>query len=156
MRSQNWKSITIKNPTLRLVRTSLRVVLRKAIDTELDYLGQLRDLYRDKRSSGKLVPSQGRRECDIIKKSNDLLQTMTHSILKCGEGSRCMSIKENSLSSEIATIGEDMVWNPVLKRWNCIKCYSFYYKTDSQKQSSQDILNQEEGRERAFDEWLSK
>jgi len=156
MRSQKWKVITLKNPKLRLIRTSLRVILSKSINRELVRLGHLRDLYRKKRLDGKFVPSQERRENELINKSSDLLQALTRSVLHCGGDAACISFEKNKLSADIATLGEDMVWNPLLKRWNCINCYNYKYKTKAQKQILQDIIRQGEEEEKRFDIWFSK
>ncbi len=156
MRSQKWKVISLKNPKLRLIRTSLRVILSKSIDKEITRLGYLRDLYREKRLDGKLVPSQERRENELINKSSDLLQALTRSILNCGGDATCISFEKNKLSPDIATLGEDMVWNPVLKRWNCINCYNYKYKTKAQKEILLDIVRQGEEEQRSFDVWFSK
>ena len=155
MKSQKWKVIVIKSPTLRRIRTGLRVLLKEAIYFEFERLGRLRDIYREKRLDGKLVPSQKKREGVIIRKSNDLLQTWTKSILNCAKGSICKSIRQNELSQGVATLSEDMVWNPLQKRWMCINCYNFYYRTEAQKKYLQDLLKQKEEEERAFDEWFS-
>jgi len=47
MRSQKWRTIIIKDSKLRRVRTSLRVILKEAICSELKHLGHLEDLYRN-------------------------------------------------------------------------------------------------------------
>ena len=57
MKSKKWRSITIRDPTLRRVRTGLRAILNLAIHSELERLNQLRNIYREKRLDGKLVPS---------------------------------------------------------------------------------------------------
>lgn len=156
MRSQKWKVITLKNPKLRLIRTNLRVILRKSIERELKRLSHLRDLYRKKGLDGKLVPSQERRENELINQSNDLLKTLTHSVLHCGGDATCISFEKNKLSADIATLGEDMVWNPLFKRWNCINCYNYKYKSKDQKRILQDIIRQAEEEEKKFDIWFSK
>ncbi|MFX0036300.1 MAG: hypothetical protein ACFE9I_11760 [Candidatus Hermodarchaeota archaeon] len=48
-----------------------------------------------------------------------------------------------------------MAWNPLLKGWNCIKCYNYYYKTEDQKLKLEHILNMKEEREEAFEKWFS-
>jgi len=156
MRSEKWKVISLKNPKIRLIRTNLRVILRKSIEHELKRLSHLRRLYREKRLDGKLVPSQERRENELINKSSDLLQALTHSVLHCGGDATCISFEKNKLSADIATLGEDMVWNPLFKRWVCINCYNYKYKNKAQKQILQDIITQGEEEERRFDIWFSK
>ncbi len=64
MRSQKWKAVIIKDPKLRRIRTSLRVILREAIHTKLIHLGKLKELYGNKK---KLTPSQENREIMLIK-----------------------------------------------------------------------------------------
>jgi len=155
MRSQRWKILIIKSPILRRIRTSLRIILVNAVHDELKRLNKLRDLYRQQHQNGKIVPSQRKREGYIVQESNKLLQAWTYSLLSCGQGAACISIKENKLSPDIATLGEDMVWNLVFKRWNCIKCYNTFFRTNNQKKKLQEIHRQKEKEEKAFDEWLS-
>ena len=155
MRSQKWKAIIIKDSKLRRVRTSLRIILNEAIRSELRHLNKLQYLYIEKRVAKKIIPSQSKRDVYLTKRSNELLQALTESVLNCCEGSRCKSIKENKLSPDIATLGENMVWNPLLKRWNCIKCYNFHYRTIDQKKKLENLLKQGE-EESIFNEWLSK
>jgi len=131
MRSEKWKEIIIKDSKLRRVRTILRVILRKVIISELNRLTQLDYLYTKKRINNKLTPSQNKRDSQIIKKSNDLLQALTTSILRCSIGASCISIRENKFPGDIGTLGEDMVWNPLQKNWICINCYNHYYKTEA-------------------------
>lgn len=92
----------------------------------------------------------------LAEKSGNLMQAWSHSILNCSMGSSCISIKRNDLRQEIATLGEDMVWNPVSKRWICLNCYNYHFKTTPQKLILQSIYKEGKEDERAFDEWLSK
>ena len=163
VRSQKWKAISLKNPVFRRVRTSLRVILKEAIRSELKNLGHLEDLYRNKRIgyikngiNRKLTPSQRRRENMLADKSNRIMQAWSNSILKCSMGSSCISSKRNELRQDMSTLGEDMVWNPLLKRWICIHCYNYHYRTNAQKLILQDFLKQKEEEERVFNEWFSE
>lgn len=103
-----------------------------------------------------LLVKQKERESQLINKSNDLLQALTTSILRCSIGASCISIKENKLSGDIVTLGEDMVWNPLQKKWICINCDNHYYKTEDQKKKLENLLKQGEEEERIFNEWFSK
>ena len=163
MRSQKWKNIIIKDSNLRRVRTGLRVIPKEAIRSELRRLGQIENLYRNKRVlyiekgiDRRLTTSQDKRDNMLIEKSNELLQAWTRSILNCSMGSSCISIKRNELRQDMATLGEDMVWNPLIKRWICIHCYNYHYRTKAQKLRLQDILKQKEEEEEAFEEWFSE
>lgn len=156
MRSEKWKALVLKTSKLRRVRTSLRLVLRKAVQDELRLLNHLRDLYRKKQLNGTLISSQAKREDFLIKEANDLLQALTTSILRCSIGASCISKKENKLSGDIVTLGEDMVWNPLQTKWICINCYNHYYKTEAKKKKLENLLKQGEKEERIFNEWLSK
>ena len=163
MRAQKWKTIIIKDSNLRRVRTSLRVILKEAIRSELKRLGQLEDLYRSKRIlyiekgiNRRLTLSQRKREITLAEKSDNLMQAWSRSILNCSMGSSCVSIKRNELRQDMATLGEDMVWNPLLKRWICIHCYNHHYRTKAQKLRLQDILKQKDEEDKAFDEWFSE
>jgi len=155
MRLQKWRVVILRDRILRQARTNLRVILNLAIHSELAYLGQLRSVYREKRLIGKLVPSQRRREGVIVGRSNDLLQALSHSILRCGKGSACISIEENKLSPDIATLAEDMVWNSLEKKWFCINCYTFYYGTEAQMSYTEDLFKRKKEELRSFDEWFS-
>ncbi|TKJ23969.1 MAG: hypothetical protein CEE43_02055 [Promethearchaeota archaeon Loki_b32] len=155
MRSEKWKVLVLKTSKLRRVRTSLKLVLRKAVHEELKDLNHLRDLYRKKQLNGTNIPSQAKREDSLIKETNELLQALSCSTLKCHGGITCKSIEMSKLSHDIATLGEDMVWNPLLKEWICINCYNFYYKTDAQKQHLQDAIRKKKEDDKTFEKWLS-
>lgn len=155
MKSQEWKAIILKNRKLRLVRTSLRILLREEVGAELNRLRRLKTLYTEKRLTNKLTPSQRKRESILIMKDDDLTLVWARSILRCAEGSICKSIKNSELPSAIATLAKDMVWNTLLKRWICIDCYNHYYRTEAQKRDFKKIIEQVEEEERAFDKWFS-
>jgi hypothetical protein len=156
MRSQEWKLVNIKSPILRRVRTSLRIVLKETVQAELRRLNRLQRIYIQKRVNQKITPSQKRRKAYLTKQSNKLLQAETNSILNCGNGATCVSIKDNQLSPDIATLGEDMVWNPILRKWFCVNCYNLFFKTEAQKVSLRKMLESREKKEEAFDKWFSE
>lgn len=156
MRSEKWRPIILKNPILLRVRCSLRVLLMEAIRYKFEQLSHLEDLYREKHITHKLTPSQWRRKIFLTSQISNLLHAQDRSVLNCAEGSLCKSLEKNELSNNIATLREDMVWNPLLKRWNCIHCYNSYYKTEAQKQHFKKIIEQVEEEEKAFDNWFSQ
>lgn len=70
-------------------------MLSKAIDSKLNYLSKLKDLYGEKASNDRIIPSQERRKNYLIRKNDQLLQVIKRSILRCGERERCILIREN-------------------------------------------------------------
>ena len=127
MKSDKWKAIVIKDARLRKVRKNLRELLKLAIKSDIDRLNKLRHLYMDK---DRLTPSQWKRKVSFSRAVNDLLHLESRSMLKCSEGSWCMSRERNP---NISDLDKDMVWNPLLKEWICIDCYNHYYGTEAQK-----------------------
>ncbi|UCC19183.1 MAG: hypothetical protein JSV62_13940 [Promethearchaeota archaeon] len=153
MKSKKWRKITLRDPKLRRIRAGIRVLLKLSIQDELEHLRGLQDLYLKKNFTRELTNSEKKRYSFLIKKSTNLSRAWDNSILICIEG-WCESKRINNLSGEYATLGEDMVWNPLLKGWICINCYNTKYKSDLQKREFQDLLEQAENEEKKFDDWL--
>ncbi|MFX1480949.1 MAG: hypothetical protein ACFFCI_22935 [Promethearchaeota archaeon] len=143
MKSQKWRSIILKNPSLQRIRTNLRVLLKKAVESELHSLLKSKDECTDVFKTKKLIES-----------INSLTHAWTQSILICSESSMCKSVENNELNSSIATLSKDMVWNPILKGWNCIDCYNSYYKTETQKEILSKAVHQERIKRKKFEEWF--
>ena len=156
MKSGKWKAIIIKDPKLRIVRENLRLLLKAAIDSRLSHLSHLEDLYRKKRISYKLTPSQWNREVSISKMINNLLHARANSILTCSEGSSCVL---NEAEGYNISLEKDMVWNPIFRRWICIGCYNYFYATDSAKKrlvEVKDCIDNENAEFKKFIEELKK
>ena len=143
MKTNKWKQIKIKDLKLRIIRENLRRLLELAVEAEVNRLGRLEDLYRQKRIENKQVPSHWKRELSISDKGEKIMNAWGHSILRCSEGSMCKNSEITSLSQDISTLDKDMVWNPLLKHWICIDCYNFYYKSESAKEELEDFLKKE-------------
>ncbi len=124
MKSKKWKIIQLKDPKLIKIRTNLRKLLKEAVRSEHLRLRKLGVLYRIKDDNKKLTPSQWKREIAITQEGDELLSAMSDSLLQCSYGTGCMTFKKNGLSKDLATLSEDMVWNPIRRRWICINCYN--------------------------------
>ena len=156
MKSKKWKIVQLKDSKLIKIRTNLRKLLKEAIRSEIKRLGNIRILYRMKSDNKKLTPSQWKREISLIKKGDELLSAWGDSFLICSYGTGCMSYKKNGLRQDLATLNEDMVWNPLQKHWICINCYDEYFKTSEQKNQLQKICEKIEREEEAYEEWFEK
>ena len=149
MKSHKWKIINLKSSRLRRVRSSLRLVLKEAVFSEL------RRLNRIKYKGSPNTHLSHDQEIILVQQASNLMKAWSHSILSCSEGISCISLKRNRLRKDMATIGEDMVWNPLLKRWTCIHCFITYYRTEFQKSNLQNIINQKKEEEKVFNNWVS-
>ncbi len=143
MKSDKWKAIIIKDAQLRKIRKNLRVLLKSAIDIEISRLRGLENLYRKKRISSNLTPSQWKREITLSRMSNRLDQARYRSILQCTFGSMCISPEAKRMHSGIASLNKDMVWSPLEKAWICIDCYNYYYGTEAKRQWFKQHLEKE-------------
>ncbi len=149
MKSHKWKIINLKSSRLRRVRSSLRLVLKEAVFSEL------RRLNRIKYTGSPNTHLSHDQEIILVQQACNLMKAWSHSILSCSEGISCISLKRNKLRKDMATIEEDMVWNPLLKRWTCIHCFITYYRTEFQKSNLQNIINQKKEEEKVFNNWVS-
>lgn len=140
MKTEKWKVIEIRNSSLRKLRLNLRTLIKLAIYNRISCLSRLENIYRDKRICGKHTSSQWRKEVNLHKMIEDIFQSRVHSILRCSMGSACKSSQIKNLPNDDAIIDEDMVWNPITKKWICIHCYNYYLKTQQQKDVLQKIL----------------
>ena len=147
MKANKWKIIALKDPKLIRIRANLRKLFAEAVNSEIDRLDKLENLYENK---DKLTPSQEKRRFALHQKGMNLLSAWRDSILSCSFGP-CETFE----LKKTGTYLEDKVWNPLQKRWICINCYNKRFKTDKQKEVLRKVLEKTEREEREYHEWLS-
>ena len=151
MKMNKWKSVVIKDTSLRKLRKFSRTIIRLAVHDEFENLLKREYLYLNKQTEKSLTPSQQKRSNTIAKLKSDLLQTHYRSILNCSMGSVCISLKSGE-RADIKSLDLDMVWNPIDENWICINCYNHYFGTDILKNEYWISLE----KEKIIDKFLSK
>ncbi len=134
MKSLKIKKVVLKDPHLRRLRSSLRILLRLAVKKKNRKLDKLEDLYLQKE---KLTPSQRNRKNEISKLKNKLMYLSERSsCITCNEP-YCVSHKDRPdrvtlfdkfTWFEHRSTNLDLVWVPWVKRWVCLQCFNYYYK----------------------------
>ena len=123
MKSKKIHKIVLKNPRLRRIRNNLRIMLKLAIEKELNRLDQLKGLYVFK---NKLTNSQKKRRSQIWGEWNRLYHRYQRSTLVCGMGAACTALDEaikHGFNPQDRPTDLDLVWVPWLRNWYCVDCF---------------------------------
>jgi len=103
---RNERAVVIKNARLAKIRNNLRLIIFYAVQDKLQAIKALRDPYR-RIDNDKLSEFESIESTKLDEEMWNLKEALLRSICVC----YTCSIKD-----------KDMVYNPILKAWNCVDC----------------------------------
>lgn len=128
MKSEKIIRIEIKDPTLRQIRKNLRDIVRLAVK---DKIKKLQDEGVELRRRGDLTSEEQKRRLELSRKSNQLRNSLSASIIQCSMGAACDA--HEKAKKEIKGFDPrdrrtdlDMVWVPEDRKWYCTGCFDSY------------------------------
>jgi len=128
MKTEKIRRIELKDPILRKIRKNLRDIIKLATKDRIKILIDEEHKLVEK---NVISPEEKKREIELTRESDHLLELLHNSIIQCSSGAACDShqeAKKQGFNPKDRRTDLDMVWIPEYQKWFCTRCYDLYYK----------------------------